>query len=1117
MTLVSCIMPTAERRRFVPEAIRLFLDQDYPYKELVILDDGADAVADLVPPDPRIRYLREAPRAPVGAKRNRACAAARGEIVAHWDDDDWYAPWRLGYQVAALQESGADACGLARVLFRDEAEGAAWEYVWPEEAGGWLHGATLCYRRALWQAEGFPPLAVGEDMRFLHAHRDARLLALPRTEFYVGRLHADNTSRKQIVPPRWQRRSAAEVAALTGRGEGRRALVAAAAGIGDIVRATPLIRVLHRLGYRVDVLLAPDTKEAADLLRGAAEVSRVLLAPRLRHGAPVPDVPELAGETYDVAACTFWAAPFAPMIAAERRLGFGRAQWLVEGDSACVAALARDLGWQGALPPPFAQTSGRRFDLPPGTVALHPGAKPDWPWKRWHGFADLAALLPQVVVVGTEADRDNAQTYFGEALRWPAHVRDMTGQLSLADTAALIGQCAALVSNDSGLMHVGAALGVTTLGVFGITSPAREAMTVPAMVPVTKGLDCEPACRREAWGRRDCARHLECLRTLTASEVKARLDAALPPADPQALRVTYTAAVFDATGYGQAARLYVRALHASGVRVAVTDTGAQPPQVDDALVASLLGEDDDADFHIFHGIPPYWARAAFPRKRVIAVTVWETDAMPQPWRGVLTHASDVWLPCRFNLDVFARGLGRAPFLLPHALSDAPPPAPPLRLPGVGDRDFVFYAIFEWQDRKNPEGTLEAFLRAFPVPDDAVLVLKCGPHSAEAAEAALAAARARTGSRGRVVLAAAAWPDAQVAALQARGDCYVSLHKGEGWGYPLFKAAARGTPVIATGYGGPLDYLDADAHVLVRHRPATVRQRYAYYQPNMRWAEPDLGHAAEGMRWVYGNRALARARAEAAAARLRETYSLARIGAAAKARLLALRGAVPAPEIRPPPPPARRPPPPVPIPGDWYDADYFEHGRTSNWARGYTWAELGAIFRDAAGWIAECFPDAHSVLDIGCAKGFLVRALRERGVAAHGFDHSAWAIDHADATARPYLRLAGVDDAVWEEGCDVATAFFVLESLTETQLRAFLPRARGWVRQALVAVIAPPAAAGRDRDPTRITRQDRAWWRALFRDCGWRQDAIHRLYEQSCAAHPLPQRMGWHVHVVSPGS
>src|SRR5262245_2838278 len=68
---VSCIMPTANRRRFVPSAIRYFVTQDYADKELVILDDGEDAIADLVPYDARIRYIRETPPRLIAAKRNR--------------------------------------------------------------------------------------------------------------------------------------------------------------------------------------------------------------------------------------------------------------------------------------------------------------------------------------------------------------------------------------------------------------------------------------------------------------------------------------------------------------------------------------------------------------------------------------------------------------------------------------------------------------------------------------------------------------------------------------------------------------------------------------------------------------------------------------------------------------------------------------------------------------------------------------------------------------------------------------------------------------------------------------------------------------------------------------
>src|SRR5574341_607392 len=115
--LVSCIMPTANRRRFVPRAVEQFLRQDYPEAELLILDDGDDPIEDLVPPGANIRYLRLPARLALGAKRNLACEQARGELILHWDDDDWMAPHRVRYQVETLLEQGAEICGLRKMYF----------------------------------------------------------------------------------------------------------------------------------------------------------------------------------------------------------------------------------------------------------------------------------------------------------------------------------------------------------------------------------------------------------------------------------------------------------------------------------------------------------------------------------------------------------------------------------------------------------------------------------------------------------------------------------------------------------------------------------------------------------------------------------------------------------------------------------------------------------------------------------------------------------------------------------------------------------------------------------------------------------------------------------------
>ena len=299
----------------------------------------------------------------------------------------------------------------------------------------------------------------------------------------------------------------------------RSALVTAAGGIGDIIRMTPLVRALGMMGYEVDLLLSPDYLGTVKLFEGAPAIRRLFYVPSQWSQEAERRIDGLGERCYDVATFTVWSSRLRDLAKARRTLAFDQGQWINDGDIACSRRIAESLGWAGPLPPPFAVPSTTDFQIAEGTVALHPGCKPGWPWKKWHGFEELAGALRDVVIVGTESDRDNRGTYFGQPFRWPEHAVDYSGKLEITDTAALIAQCAALVSNDSGLMHLGVAVGTPTIGIFGLTSPAREMIPVPQMTAVTGGLACEPACRRQPWGRRDCNYHLECMKRLTSADV----------------------------------------------------------------------------------------------------------------------------------------------------------------------------------------------------------------------------------------------------------------------------------------------------------------------------------------------------------------------------------------------------------------------------------------------------------------------------------------------------------------------------------------------------------------------------------------------------------------------
>jgi len=194
--LVSCIMPTCNRRRFVPQAIQYFLRQDYPNKELIILDDGSEPVHDLVPKADNIRYYRLEQKTTLGAKLNLACQYANGSIIANWDDHDWYAPWRLSYQVEALHQPGIEVCGINQLLYYDLEKKRGFLYQYANQKWPWLLGSSLCFTKSLWMHNKFAEISFGMDGLFMRATPPDRIKVLTDFQFLIHTIPLYNNSTK---------------------------------------------------------------------------------------------------------------------------------------------------------------------------------------------------------------------------------------------------------------------------------------------------------------------------------------------------------------------------------------------------------------------------------------------------------------------------------------------------------------------------------------------------------------------------------------------------------------------------------------------------------------------------------------------------------------------------------------------------------------------------------------------------------------------------------------------------------------------------------------------------------------------------------------------------------
>ena len=144
----------------------------------MIVDDGDDAIGDLVNAIPGVRYIRLNQRLSIGAKRNLACREARGELIAQWDDDDWYAPDRLSYQARPILDDQADLTGLENTYLLELPAGRFWttqHQLHQRMFVGDVHGGTLVFRKNLLNnGLRYPEVNLAEDAGLLKQASAAR-------------------------------------------------------------------------------------------------------------------------------------------------------------------------------------------------------------------------------------------------------------------------------------------------------------------------------------------------------------------------------------------------------------------------------------------------------------------------------------------------------------------------------------------------------------------------------------------------------------------------------------------------------------------------------------------------------------------------------------------------------------------------------------------------------------------------------------------------------------------------------------------------------------------------------------------------------------------------------
>jgi glycosyltransferase involved in cell wall biosynthesis len=280
---------------------------------------------------------------------------------------------------------------------------------------------------------------------------------------------------------------------------------------------------------------------------------------------------------------------------------------------------------------------------------------------------------------------------------------------------------------------------------------------------------------------------------------------------------------------------------------------------------------------LLEGLPAYVTAG----RRNVVYLAWEQRDGSHHWPEVYAGFEQIWALSQFAADSLARFARREVHAVPCVLDFAALPAAAAKSEvGVPPDAFTFLYVFDANssiERKNPEAAIRAFSRAFSPGEPVQLVLRASnAHRLEHRERIKQMLRAVTPGQ-RVQVRLEPMRHHELLRLVSAVDCYMSLHRAEGFGYTCAEAMAYGVPVIATGYSGNLQFMNRDNSFLVDWTERAVEVPDGPFQRGSIWAEPSVDHAAELMRHVYERTAEAREVGARAARDVRVSLSAETVG------------------------------------------------------------------------------------------------------------------------------------------------------------------------------------------------------------------------------------------------
>lgn len=332
--------------------------------------------------------------------------------------------------------------------------------------------------------------------------------------------------------------------------------------------------------------------------------------------------------------------------------------------------------------------------------------------------------------------------------------------------------------------------------------------------------------------------------------------------------IKFIGPLLDNSGYAESSRQFVKGLHKKGIPVMVKIVsfernypylGKETTDLFESLKAEI-----DYDVVLMHLTPEHFPIFKEKGKFNAGYCYWETSAIHPEWVDHCNTINAVLVACDWNISAFVNSGVKVPvvFSTPGIDSSEFENKEPYKIKSLPDDVFKFYSIFQWTERKNPAGLLRAYWSAFGEEDKVALILKTYRYDYSAQEKETVRHEIKKLKVGfplpynhpPIYLVPHMLSREEIVKLHNLGDCFVLLHRSEGFGLPHAEGALVGNPVIATACGGNTMFMNEENSYPVNFdwTPFHSMPYIKWYLSDQLWGEPDIRQAIQIMRYVYDN-------------------------------------------------------------------------------------------------------------------------------------------------------------------------------------------------------------------------------------------------------------------------